>query len=241
MIDAASARIDERIAMVRAIDAEWDALPRGIPLPALSAPLREALLTVPRHRFVPAALTDHAYADAPLPIGDGQTISQPFVVALMTALLDPGADEDILEVGTGSGYQAAVLSRLARQVYSIECVDTLAQAAAARLAALGYDNVTVRSGDGHEGWPEHAPYAGIIVTAAAAQVPPALLEQLAPGGRLVAPVGPHGGVQSLQVIDKDARGDERRRDIIAVAFVPLVHRSAGASQGSGPTTEIRDD
>lgn len=241
MIETASERIDERTAMVRDIDAEWRVLPGGTRLPTLSAPLREVLLSVPRHRFVPAALADRAYDNVPLPIGDGQTISQPFIVALMTALLDPDQNEQVLEVGTGSGYQAAVLSRLARQVYSIECVDTLARSAAERLAALGYDNVTVRSGDGHEGWPEHAPYAGIIVTAATPEVPSALLAQLAPGGRLVVPVGPYGDVQRLQVIDKDAQGKERRRDIIAVAFVPLVHRSAGADHGSGSTTEIRDD
>lgn len=234
MIETGSERLDERTAMVRDIDAEWHALPGRLGLPALSGSLRDVLLSVPRHRFVPAALVDRAYDNAPLPIGDGQTISQPFIVALMTALLDPGPDDVVLEVGTGSGYQAAVLSRLARQVYSLECVDTLAQTAAERLAALGYDNVTVRSGNGHEGWPEHAPYAGIVVTAAAAEVPPALLRQLAPGGRLVAPVGPQGDVQRLQVIDKDAQGREQRRDVIAVAFVPLVHRSAGASHRPGP-------
>lgn len=213
----------------------------GMPLPALSDRLREVLLSVPRHRFVPAALADRAYDNAPLPIGDGQTISQPFIVALMTALLDPGPGEDVLEVGTGSGYQAAVLSRLARHVYSIERVDALARTAAGRLAELGYDNVTVRSGDGYEGWPEHAPYAGVMVTAATPEVSPALLGQLAPGGRLVVPVGPHGEVQRLQLMDRDARGSERRRDIIAVSFVPLVHRFAGTNDGSGPTTEIRDD
>lgn len=209
--------------MVRDIDEEWRALAPQLPVPTLPERLREVFLAVPRHRFVPEAVARRAYDNAPLPIGDGQTISQPFIVALMTALLDPQADQDILEIGTGSGYQAAILSGLARHVYSIEYIDALAQSAAARLAALGFDNVTVRGGDGHQGWPEHPPFAGIIVTAAAAQVPPALLAQLAPGGRMVIPVGQPGSIQQLQVIDKDERGNERRSDIIAVAFVPLVH------------------
>ncbi len=209
--------------MVREIEDEWRALSSRLPVPALPARIREVFLAVPRHRFVPEAFAAHAYDDTPLPIGNGQTISQPFIVALMTALLDPHTDHDILEIGTGSGYQAAILSRLARQVYSIEHIDALAQSAAERLSALGYDNVTVRSGDGHEGWPEHPPFAGIIVTAAAPRVPEALLAQLAPGGRMVIPVGQPGSIQQLQLIEKDERGEAHRRDILAVAFVPLVH------------------
>jgi protein-L-isoaspartate(D-aspartate) O-methyltransferase len=219
----AAERADERAAMVRDIEAEWRALAHLLPIAALPGRIREALLAVPRHRFVPGSLAARAYDDAPLPIGEGQTISQPFIVALMTALLDPQPEEDILEVGTGSGYQAAVLAGLCRHVYSVEYIDSLAAYAAARLAGLGYENVSVRSGDGHEGWPGHPPFPGIIVTAAAAEVPSALLDQLAPGGRMVIPVGRHGDMQQLQLIEKNEQGEQRRRDILAVAFVPLVH------------------
>ncbi len=180
-----------------------------------------AMNKVPRHRFVPADMEPHAYENRPLPIGNGQTISQPFIVALMTDLLDLKPADKVLEIGTGCGYQAAVLGELAREVYTIEIVAPLAEDAAARLAALGYRNVNARSGDGYQGWPEHAPFDAIIVTAAAPAVPPALIEQLKPGGRLVIPVGAQWSGQQLLVIEKDADGKTTTRDVLAVRFVPL--------------------
>ena len=161
---------------------------------------------VPRHEFVPDAMREDAYADSPLPIGHGQTISQPYIVALMTELARPTASDRVLEVGTGSGYQAAVISRLVASVFSVELVDPLARSAAAILRRLEYSNVTVRSGDGYLGWPEEAPFDIILVTAAPESVPPALLAQLKPGGRLVVPVGGLWDVQDLQLIEKDASG-----------------------------------
>ena len=180
-----------------------------------------ALGKVPRHLFVPGSQRSSAYEDRPLPIGQDQTISQPSLVALMTHLLRPKANDVMLEVGTGSGYQAALLSGLVRRVYTIEIVKPLARQAARRLADLGYANVTVRHGDGYAGWPEHAPYDGIIVTAGAPHVPRPLLDQLKPGGRMVIPVGPADSVQYLKLIRKDSRGRPRESAIIPVRFVPL--------------------
>ena len=180
-----------------------------------------AMNKVPRHRFVLPGSERHAYDNRPLPIGHGQTISQPFIVALMTDFLALRPDDKVLEVGTGCGYQAAVLGELAREVYTIEIVQALAQEAAARLAALGYRNVTVRSGDGYLGWPEQAPFDAIMVTAGALAVPPALIEQLKPGGKLVIPVGPQWSGQDLLVIEKDAGGRTSTRKVLAVRFVPL--------------------
>jgi protein-L-isoaspartate(D-aspartate) O-methyltransferase len=180
-----------------------------------------ALRTVPRHLFVPAAERKSAYEDRPLPIGWGQTISQPFIVAVMTELARPGPQDRVLEVGTGSGYQAAVLSGLVKEVYTIEILEPLGKEAARRLADLGYENVRARVGDGYEGWPEAAPFDIILVTAAPEQVPPPLIAQLKKGGRMVIPVGPVGEVQSLQLIEKDAAGTLRKRDLIPVQFVPL--------------------
>ena len=182
----------------------------------------QALADVRREEFVPANERDYAYDNIPLPIGLGQTISQPFIVALMTELLDLKGEESVLEIGTGSGYQAAVLARLARQVYSVEVVEPLANEARARLRRLGYANVEVRHGDGWQGWPEHAPYDAIIVTAAAAQMPKALVAQLKPGGRMVIPVGDSGWGQNLVVVAKDAAGHVRERSVLPVAFVPMV-------------------
>jgi protein-L-isoaspartate(D-aspartate) O-methyltransferase len=187
----------------------------------LSERVTAAMTKVPRHRFVPADQERYAYDNRPLPIGNGQTISQPFIVALMTDLLDLKPGHKVLEVGTGCGYQAAVLGELAREVYTIEIVEPLAKEAAARLAALGYRNVTARSGDGYQGWPEKAPFDAIIVTAGALDVPPALIEQLKPGGRLVIPVGPQWSGQNLLVIEKDAGGKTTTRNVLAVRFVPL--------------------
>jgi len=179
------------------------------------------MASVPRHLFVPPDYQDQAYEDAPLPIGFNQTISQPFIVALMTELLDPRPTDVMLEVGTGSGYQAAVLAACVRKVYSIEIVAPLAQQARAALDAAGVRNVETRVGDGYRGWPEAAPFDGIIVTAAPDHVPPALVEQLKPGGRLVIPVGTNSFSQELLVIRKDADGRAVSRRTIAVRFVPL--------------------
>jgi protein-L-isoaspartate(D-aspartate) O-methyltransferase len=181
-----------------------------------------AMGRVPRHLFVPAALRFRAYADHPLPIGNGQTISQPYIVALMTELAEVEPDDVVLEIGTGSGYQAAVLSQIAREVATIEIVPELAETARARLAELGYENVTVRTGDGYLGWKEKAPFDAILVTAAAPEVPPPLVEQLAPGAILVIPVGPQSQIQSLLRIEKAADGTTVTRDVLPVVFVPLV-------------------
>jgi protein-L-isoaspartate(D-aspartate) O-methyltransferase len=180
----------------------------------------EAMRTVPRHRFVPADLTSRAYDDSPLPIGHGQTISQPYIVAHMTDVLAVSPQHRVLEVGTGSGYQAAVLGQLARDVFTIEIVEPLATSAAATLKDLGYANVRVRNGDGYAGWPEQAPFDRIIVTAAPADIPKPLLDQLAPGGRMVIPVGEQGQAQWMTIVEKTARGIVERRTI-PVQFVPF--------------------
>jgi protein-L-isoaspartate(D-aspartate) O-methyltransferase len=186
----------------------------------LDARVLDVLRAVPRHEFVPAEVAAQAYADRPLPIGLGQTVSQPYVVALMTHLLGVKPGHRVLEIGTGSGYQAAVLARLAREVYSVEIVAELGKRAAETLARLGYANVVTRIGDGYQGWEEHAPYDGIMVTAAPDHVPAALIAQLKPGGRLVIPVG--GQFQDLMVIAKAADGTTTGTSIIPVRFVPLV-------------------
>lgn len=185
-----------------------------------------AMRQVPRHEFVPDEVRDEAYENRPLPIGYGQTISQPYVVALMTDVLDPGKDDAVLEIGTGSGYQAAVLSPLVRQVYTIEIVEPLAERAAARLRTLGYSNVVTRHGDGYYGWPEHGPFDGIVVTAAASHIPPPLVRQLKPGGRMVIPVGPPFMTQNLMLVTKDGEGKVRTEVLLPVSFVPLT--GAGA-------------
>lgn len=188
---------------------------------AVKAPgILESIAAVPREEFVPAEESCAAYYDEPLSIGYGQTISQPFIVALMTGLLRPNAKQRILEIGTGSGYQAAVLSRLVAHVYSIEIVAPLAERAKRKLAEMGVVNVSVRVGDGHAGWPEAAPFDGIIVTAAADAVPEALLSQLANGGRLVIPLGTRE--QMLVVVERIADGTTSTTDVIPVRFVPFV-------------------
>jgi protein-L-isoaspartate(D-aspartate) O-methyltransferase len=182
-----------------------------------------AFAEVPRRLFVPERLQDDADADRPLPIGCGQTISQPYVVAYMTERLGLTGAERVLEVGTGSGYQAAILARLAARVFSVEVVPELAERARELLASLGLANVRLRSGDGALGWPEEAPFERIIVTAAAPDVPPALVDQLAPGGRMILPVGPELDVQMLRVIDKGNDGANLETDLLPVRFVPLTH------------------
>lgn len=186
-----------------------------------SARVMAAVAKVERHLFVAPAQEGLAYVNGPLPIGHGQTISQPYIVALMTELIEPEPGDVVLEIGTGSGYQAAVLAELVSRVYSIEVIPALAMEAAERLARLGYDNVEVKAGDGALGWPDRAPFDAILVTAAAPTVPPALIEQLKPGGRLVVPVGRQHEAQTLTVIDKDGQGRIGERAILPVAFVPL--------------------
>jgi protein-L-isoaspartate(D-aspartate) O-methyltransferase len=183
----------------------------------------DAMRTVPRERFVPAALAARAYDDSPLPIGQGQTISQPYIVAYMTEALGVARDHRVLEIGTGSGYQAAVLGELAGEVYTIEIVPELARGAAAMLEALGYANVRVREGDGYAGWPEHAPFDRILVTAAPEEIPRPLVDQLAPGGRLVLPVGEQGRTQWMTIVEKTPDGIAERRTI-PVQFVPFTRR-----------------
>jgi protein-L-isoaspartate(D-aspartate) O-methyltransferase len=180
-----------------------------------------AMAEVPRDEFVAEAERPYAWLNQPLPIGHGQTISQPFIVALMTELIDPRPEHTVLEIGTGSGYQAAVLSRLVRRVYSIERVPAHAAAAAERLRRLGYANIELRAGDGNGGWPERAPFDGIIVTAAAAALPPALVAQLKPGGTMIVPVG-EAGAQNLMLVRRTADGGSESRSVLPVAFVPLL-------------------
>ena len=180
-----------------------------------------ALGRTERHRFVPPGLRDEAYENRPLPIGHGQTISQPYIVALMTDLLEVGAGDRVLEVGTGSGYQAAVLAELGVAVYSIEIVAPLAAEVSERLARLGYDGVGTRHADGYHGWPEAAPFDGIVVTAAASHVPPPLVAQLRPGGRMVVPVGSRFFTQHLMLVEKGEGDEVRVRQLLPVRFVPL--------------------
>jgi len=182
----------------------------------------QALREIPRHRFVPPEQRVHAYADTPLPIGAGQTISQPYMVGKMTELLALTGSERVLEIGTGSGYQTALLCRLAARIYTVERLPELQQRALALLAALGQTNVTARLGDGHQGWPEEAPFDAILVTAAPTEVPPALVTQLAPGGRLVLPVGERWSRQVLVRLSRTPTGALTREELFPVSFVPLV-------------------
>ena len=188
---------------------------------ALDTAVMDVMAKVPRHEFVPEILRGLAYLNRPLPIGHGQTISQPYIVALMTDLLrlTPGAK--VLEIGTGSGYQATVLGELAAKAFTIEIIEPLGRLARKRLARLGYGNVEVRIGDGYYGWKEHAPFDAIIITAAASHVPPPLVRQLKPGGRMVIPVGQHFLVQFLTVVEKHPDGSVTMRQILPVRFVPL--------------------
>ena len=191
----------------------------------LSERVLAAMAKVPRHELVPAEQKAVAYANRPLPIGLGQTISQPFIVALMTDLMEVKPGDRVLEIGTGSGYQAAVLAELAATVYTIEIVEPLAGEAAGRLNQLGYRNVVAKVGDGYQGWPEHAPFDAIMVTAAPREVPQPLIEQLKPGGRLVVPIGGQAAGQALLLIEKKTDGTVMRRNILAVSFVPLTDKS----------------
>ena len=189
----------------------------------------EALRSVPRHELVPNNVREQAYGDHPLPIGHNVTISQPYIVAAMTELLAPRKQDKVLEIGTGSGYQAAVLSKLAGQVYSVEIVPELATRARADLQRLGFNNVHVRTGDGYKGWPEHAPFDRIILTAAPPSVPQDLIDQLKPGGRLIAPVGADPMEQKLLVMEKTEKGTVEKRFVMDVRFVPMVPGSGGGA------------
>jgi protein-L-isoaspartate(D-aspartate) O-methyltransferase len=202
---------ERRLALVRSIERQ------GIRDSSTLAAMR----SVPRHEFVPAAHRALAYLDEPLPIGRGQTISQPFIVAFMTEAIRPRPGLRVLEVGTGSGYQAAVLAQIGCRVHTIEIIRSLADSARARLERLGYGAVQVRHGDGYLGWPEAAPFDAILVTAAPERMPQALVDQLAPGGRLVAPVGGEKEVQTLVLLEKDARGQVKRTELLPVRFVPM--------------------
>jgi protein-L-isoaspartate(D-aspartate) O-methyltransferase len=208
--------------LVDEVDAMYAATRAATGLAAMSPAVRAALGRVERHRFVPDSERGRAYGNHPLPIGAGQTISQPYIVALSTDLLRPKPGDVVLEIGTGSGYQAAMLAEIVQQVYSVELIEDRGRAAAKRLAAAGYANVEVRIGDGYAGWPEQAPFDGIVVTAAAPQVPPALVAQLKPGARLVIPVGAPDGAQALQVLTKRADGGVDTQTVLPVRFVPLV-------------------
>jgi len=211
----------ERAALLKEIEAMARDTGAETGRAVFSARVMAAMAKVPRHRFVPASYGALAYANRPLPIGHGQTISQPYIVALMTELLDAKAGDTVLEIGTGSGYQAAVLAELVQQVYSIEIIEPVGKNAAALLRQLGYKNIETKIGDGYIGWPERAPFDAIIVTAAAPHIPPALVAQLKPGGRMVIPVGADGEVQFLHVMVKQVDGSISTRRSLPVRFVPL--------------------
>lgn len=213
--------MDEPAALIDEIAREMRATEGWTGRAWLSPRVAAALAKVRREAFVAPTAQRLAYENRPLPIGHGQTISQPFIVALMTELLDLDPGDKVLEVGTGSGYQAAVLAELAGTVCSIEVIPALAAGAAQALAAEGYGRVLLRTGNGALGWPEQAPFDAIIVTAGTPRIPPALIAQLRPGGRMVIPVGAHHGEQSLVLLTKDQAGQVTRRDLLPVAFVPL--------------------
>lgn len=219
--DAQDAFAPRRAEMVAEIAATARATGAETGRPAFAARVMAAMGKVPRHLLVPDAQVAYAYENRPLPIGHGQTISQPYIVALMTDLIDPEASDVVLEVGTGSGYQAAVLAELVARVFTIEIVEPVGRRAAEALARLGYRNVATRIGDGYGGWPEAAPFDAILVTAAAPAVPAPLVDQLKPGGRLVIPVGGQWEVQELLVIEKQPDGATSTRRTIPVRFVPL--------------------
>jgi protein-L-isoaspartate(D-aspartate) O-methyltransferase len=226
--DSAAAFAAARARLVETIAREVRLYGIGDDTRRLDPRVRAAIARVPRERFVPADRAAAAYDNRPLPIGHCQTISQPLIVAAMTQLLHIGPGANVLEVGTGSGYQTAVLAELADQVSTIEIVEPLAAGARRILAELGYDNIAFRCGDGAAGWPERAPFDGIIVTAAAREVPPLLIDQLKAGGRLVIPVGLDATGQDLMLVEKDGSGQVRERRLFSVAFVPLTgERSEG--------------
>ena len=211
----------KRMELVEIIEADVRATSQYLKKDKLDPRVIEAIANVPRHEFVPEDMRDYAYQNRPLPIGHGQTISQPYIVAIMSDLLDIKPEDRVLEIGTGSGYQAAILAQLAKEVYSIEIVDALGKRAAAIFERLGYDNIKTRVGDGYFGWKEAAPFDAIIVTAAAEKVPEPLLEQLKPGGKMIIPVDSEYLAQDLILISVDGNGETFNREILPVQFVPL--------------------
>jgi len=219
-----------RLEMVAEVAAEVAVFEQQLGCAALAGPVMAALASVPRHAFVPAEVQPFSYLNSPLPIGHGKTISQPFIVALMTDLLQVESDSVVLEIGTGFGYQAAVLGQLARQVYSVEIIEEIHEQARKRLARLGYVNIALRMGNGTLGWPDHAPYDRIMVTAAPDLIPPALLQQLKPGGRMVIPTG-IPDQQQLLLVQKNAQGRIATREILPVRFSELEQPAAAAGRG----------
>jgi protein-L-isoaspartate(D-aspartate) O-methyltransferase len=220
--------------MVVEIEAMARATGRETGRPRFSDAVMRAMANVPRHRFVSDGDAHSAYRNRPLPIGGGQTISQPYIVALSSDLIDPKPGDVVLEVGTGSGYQAAVLAELVERVHSVEIVESLGRVAVARLSELGYRNVEVRIGDGYQGWPEKAPFDGIVVTAAAPHIPDPLVRQLKPGGRMVIPVGSPQGTQELMLVEKTTDGSVRTRVVLPVRFVPLTRSGPEAQPDAQP-------
>jgi protein-L-isoaspartate(D-aspartate) O-methyltransferase len=219
--DDEPARAEERAEMVAVIEDGVRRTRTQLGRSALSPRVIAAMDRVARHELVPEDVRRDAYRDRPLPIGYGQTISQPYIVAIMTDLVDVGPDSRVLEIGTGSGYQAAVLAEVAGEVYTLEIIPELAQRARRDLERLGYENVTAREGDGYFGWEAHAPFDAIVVTAGASHVPPPLIEQLAPGGRLIIPVGSRFLTQQLLLLSKAGDGSVSTRQVLPVRFVPL--------------------
>ena len=212
----------QRARLVAEVEAMYAETRAETGLAAMSSAVRAALGKVDRHRLVPPEQVPLAYRNPPLPIGHGQTISQPYIVAISADLIAPEPHHVVLEVGTGSGYQAAILAEIVQRVFTIEIVESLGRSAEQGLKALGYRNIEVRIGDGYRGWPEKAPFDGIVVTAAAPRVPQALVDQLRPGGRMVIPVGENWEVQQLLVVTKGADGKVTQRNVLPVRFVPLV-------------------
>lgn len=212
---------DARMTMVKEIEDDVRRTSLYLDRESLDPRVMDAMATVPRHRLIPDDMRESAYDNRPLPIGHGQTISQPYIVAVMTDLLKTTPSSRVLEVGTGSGYQAAILAEVVEQVYSIEIIEPLGEQARDNLAALGYRNIEVRIGDGYYGWKEQAPFDAIVVTAAASHIPPPLIEQLAGGGRMIIPVGSRFMVQQLVLVEKDDDGEVTTRQILPVRFVPL--------------------
>ncbi len=210
-----------REGLIRAIEVDVQETSDRIGRKTLAPIVMEAMQRVPRHEFVPEGQKPYAYENRPLPIGYGQTISQPYIVAVMTDLADATDGKSILEVGTGSGYQAAILAACGARVYTIEIIPELAQQARDRLGRLGYDTVEVRAGDGYYGWPEQAPFDAILVTAASTQIPPPLIKQLKPTGKMIIPIGSAFMTQQLMLVEKTQDGRVRTRQLLPVAFVPL--------------------
>ena len=212
---------EQRQQMVAAIEADADITSKYFGKKSFDPAVMQAMGTVPRHQFVPSDMLEQAYENRPLPIGFGQTISQPYIVALMTDLLQTEPDHRVLEIGTGSGYQAAVLSQLVAEVYSVEIVEGLGRKTSKLLKDLGYKNIETRIADGYDGWPQHAPFDSIIVTAAISHIPPPLLQQLKKGGRMIIPVGTRFQTQYLTLVEKDMQGVVTTRQLLPVIFVPF--------------------